>query len=117
MPDNPRIRVSPGIAGSVARSHDPRTIAVTARSQSPLAWLRLRCSVRRRRWIARSAIQLSAWTEHRTYNADIARGLLARTVELPSSKRALILMLTEYRHALADLAAARPQASSGIAWS
>lgn len=41
---------------------------------------------------------------HRTYDAALARELLASTGELPSSKRALIVMLTEYRHALADLA-------------
>jgi len=29
--------------------------------------------------------------------------LLGRTAELPASKHALIVLLTEYRHALADL--------------
>jgi hypothetical protein len=34
----------------------------------------------------------------------MARELLARTCELPSSKRALLVILTEYRHALHGLA-------------
>jgi hypothetical protein len=43
-------------------------------------------------------------TEHPTYDAAMARELLARTCELPSSKRALLIVLTEYRHALHGLA-------------
>jgi hypothetical protein len=39
------------------------------------------------------------------YDVDLARELLSRTAELPSSKRGLLAVLTEYRHALAALAA------------
>ena len=39
------------------------------------------------------------------YDVDLARELLSRTAELPSSKRDLLAVLTEYRHALAALAA------------
>ncbi len=39
------------------------------------------------------------------YDAALARELLSRTAELPSSKRDLLAVLTEYRHALAALAA------------
>jgi hypothetical protein len=41
------------------------------------------------------------------YDVALARELLARTAELPSSKRDLMAVLTEYRHALAALAAER----------
>src|ERR1039457_301962 len=39
------------------------------------------------------------------YDVDLARELLSRTAELPSSKRGLLAVLTEYRYALAALAA------------
>jgi hypothetical protein len=39
------------------------------------------------------------------YDADLARELLSRTAELPSSKCGLLAVLTEYRRALAALAA------------
>lgn len=42
-------------------------------------------------------------TGHLTYDADLARELLGRTSELPASRHALIVVLTEYRHAIADL--------------
>ena len=38
------------------------------------------------------------------YDLALARELLSRTAELPSSKRGLLAVLTEYRHALAALA-------------
>ena len=38
------------------------------------------------------------------YDVDLARELLSRTAELPSSKCGLLAVLTEYRHALAALA-------------
>ena len=42
--------------------------------------------------------------EHPAYDVALARQLLLDTVELPASKHALLVMLTEYRHALIDLA-------------
>jgi hypothetical protein len=39
------------------------------------------------------------------YDVALARELLSRTAELPGSKRDLLAVLTEYRHALAALAA------------
>lgn len=39
------------------------------------------------------------------YDLALARELLSRTAELPSTKRGLLAVLTEYRHALAALAA------------
>jgi hypothetical protein len=39
------------------------------------------------------------------YDVALARELLSRTAELPSNKRGLLAVLTEYRHALAALAA------------
>ena len=39
------------------------------------------------------------------YDVDLARELLSRTAELPNSKRGMLAVLTEYRHALAALAA------------
>jgi len=40
-----------------------------------------------------------------SYDAALARELLSRTAELPSSKGGLLAVLTEYRHALAALTA------------
>ena len=42
--------------------------------------------------------------ERPAYDVALARQLLSNTAELPSSKHALLVMLTEYRHALTDLA-------------
>jgi hypothetical protein len=39
------------------------------------------------------------------YDVALARELLSRTAERPSNKRGLLAVLTEYRHALAALAA------------
>lgn len=44
-------------------------------------------------------------TGHLRYNPARARQLLARTRELPSTKRDLVALLAEYRHALHDLTA------------
>jgi len=63
-----------------------RTIAVAARGRSRLSRLRVRYPDR---------------DEYRRYDADLARELLARTGELPGSKRELIALLAEYRKALA----------------
>ncbi len=65
-----------------------RTIAVTARGQGLFARLRL----------TYPDTELD-----RPYDAALARELLASTCDLPAGKRALIAMLIEYRHALADL--------------
>ncbi len=59
-----------------------------------------------RRADRRSRIRLSnsGQADHPSYDAALARELLARTCELPASKPALVAMLTEYRRALHDLA-------------
>jgi len=64
-------------------------IAVTARTRSRLSRLRTRNPDQ---------------AEHPHYDAALARELLARTGELPHSKRDLIIVLAEYRHALHALA-------------
>lgn len=46
------------------------------------------------------------------YDTALARELLARTGELPASKRGLVALLTEYRHALHALAS-RPREHDG----
>ncbi len=66
-----------------------RTISVTARGHGRFSRLLLACPDR---------------AESPVYDAALARELLARTGEFPSSKRALLAILTEYRHALHDLA-------------
>jgi anti-sigma regulatory factor (Ser/Thr protein kinase) len=72
----------------MARPGSPQAITVTARSHGRLARLRLRYPDHQ---------------AHHTYNLASARELLARTRELPARKRALLILLTEYRHALADI--------------
>jgi|ERR1022692_3838512 hypothetical protein len=66
-----------------------RTIAVTGRSRSRLSRLRVRYPDR---------------APHPAYDTALARELLAFTGELPDSKHALVVLLTEYRHALYALA-------------
>ncbi len=41
---------------------------------------------------------------HPAYDPDLAIELVGRTGELPTSKHDLVVLLTEYRHALIDLA-------------
>ncbi len=67
-----------------------RTIAVTTRCRSRFAWLKVR---------------YPDAAQHPRYSTELARELLARTAELPDTKRGLIIVLTEYRHALAALIA------------
>jgi transcriptional regulator with XRE-family HTH domain len=43
-------------------------------------------------------------TDHRRYTADMARELLAKTSEFPNTKGGMLILLTEYRHALYDVA-------------
>lgn len=43
-------------------------------------------------------------TEDGRYDAAMARELLAMTAEFPNTKGALLILLTEYRHALYDMA-------------
>lgn len=43
-------------------------------------------------------------TEHGRYDAAMARELLALTTEFPDSKGGMLILLTEYRHALHDIA-------------
>lgn len=44
-------------------------------------------------------------TEHGRYDTATARELLAMTGEFPNTKSGLLILLTEYRHALYDIAA------------
>lgn len=72
-----------------APSRPARTFAVTARSSSRFARLKLRYP---------DAAPL------RRYDADQALELLANTADLPARKHDLIVIMTEYRHALHALA-------------
>ena len=73
----------------------PRTISVVARGRGRLSRLRL---------------VLPDQSGPLVYDAALARELLARTAELPSGRRALVAILTEYRRALHDLAAGHGEA-------
>jgi len=44
---------------------------------------------------------------------SLARELLSRTGEIPSSRRGLLAILTEYRHALSALAAESAEVTDG----
>lgn len=91
---------------------DTQTIAVTARSQSRFARLKVRrpgTPASRLRCItqpgtARPPLPPAAYTP------ALAIELLAGTAELPGSKRALLTVLAEYRRALHDLATRAPAA-------
>lgn len=50
---------------------------------------------------------------HETYDADLAMELVMRTGELPTSKHDLVVLLTEYRFALLDLASQALGAGQG----
>ena len=94
----PSLRAEPGQQAAPA-------IAVTARSQSRFARLSLRRSDSRPRswctWIRAAYPDRNA---HPQYDAALALKLLAGTGELPARKHDLIVLLTEYRHALHALA-------------
>ena len=68
--------------------NQPQTISVT----------------RRRSRLARLRLVRPDKAGNAGYDAARARELLARTAEIPFGKRALLAILTEYRHALHDLA-------------
>ena len=81
-----------------------RTIAVTARSSSRLARLKLRYPGSPRSWLARFFTRYPGQVAHPVYDAALAMELIDRTGELPASKHDLIVVATEYRHALHALA-------------
>lgn len=80
-----------------------RTVAVTARSKSRFARLRLCYPSHQPSRFLRPAAQQPRQADHPCYDADLSMELLGRTCELPDSKRELIALLTEYRHALCAL--------------
>ena len=77
----------------MTRRHSGRTIAVLTRGRSRFSRLRVRYPDGRTCGGGRTA-----------YDAATARELLASTGELPASRRDLVAVLTEYRHALFALA-------------
>lgn len=62
------------------------------------------------RWWSRLRIKYPEWSPGQNalpaYDLATARQLLALTGELPASKRGLLVVLTEYRRALATLVSA-----------
>jgi len=83
----------------------PRTIAVRCRQGG--------------RWWPHLRIEYPQWridgADRPAYDAPMARQVLALTGELPASKRGLLVVLAEYRHALYTLAfaAERPASEPG----
>lgn len=80
-----------------------RTVAVTARSRSRFARLRLHSPGHRPSRLLVPAAQYTRQSDHPCYDADLSMELLGRTCELPDSKRDLIALPAEYRHALCAL--------------
>ena len=76
------------------------TVAVTARSRSRFARLRLRYPARQRSRFVPFSGRYARAAQHPCYNAELSMELLRRTGELPDSKRDLVALLTEYRRAL-----------------
>jgi hypothetical protein len=84
-----------------------RTIYVTYRGYSRFGRIRLRRPGPQPPLSARiTALYPAARVPERTtdYDADLAIELLASTCELPEGKRALMIIIGEYRHALHALA-------------
>ncbi len=102
--------------GSPGAERPARTIAITARSSSRLARLNLRYPAgTRRSWLSRFRTRYPDAADHPDYDAELALELIGRTSELPASKHDLIVILTEYRHALHDLATqSREQQPCGL---
>jgi hypothetical protein len=73
--------------------------------------LTISVAARRKSRFCRTRIEYPAWVVNGTrrppFDVALARELLARTGELPSSRGDLRAVLAEYRHALAALAAER----------
>lgn len=80
--------------GTMTTMDARRTIAVTTRRNGRLSRLRIEYPQWMREPDRRPA-----------YDLDLVRLLLTLTSELPGSKRALLVLLAEYRHALLGLAA------------
>ncbi len=71
----------------------------------------------RGRWRRRLGVEYPACVvsggQRPPYGAALARELLSRTGEIPSSRRGLLAILTEYRHALSALAAESAEVTDG----
>lgn len=78
----------------MARKHSGRTIAVLTSGRSRFSRLRVRYP----------DSTTCGGGSRTAYDAATARELLASTGELPASRRDLVAVLTEYRHALFALA-------------
>jgi|HubBroStandDraft_1064217.scaffolds.fasta_scaffold12486_4 hypothetical protein len=93
--------------GKTEASPAPRTIYTTYRTHSRFSRVRLRRPGPRPRFGDRiTALFPSARIpgEAAEYTPELALELLARTADFPESKRALFLILSEYGHALHNLA-------------
>jgi hypothetical protein len=89
----------------MASAQPARTIAVTARSSSRFARLKLRYpDGTRRRWLAPFAARYPSKVEVPEYDAALAMELIDNTGELPASEHDLVVIITHYRHALHALA-------------
>jgi hypothetical protein len=82
-----------------------RTIAVTARSSSRFARLKLRYPTSTPPgWLAPFSARNPAQVEVPEYDAGLAMELGGTTGELPASKHDIVVIITHYRHALRALA-------------
>lgn len=63
---------------------------------------------RRDQWWQRPKPFPADKTAHGRYDAAMARELLAMTGEFPDTKSGMLILLTEYRHALYDVASGSP---------
>lgn len=85
---------------------DRRTIGVRYRAHR-FARIRLRYPYGRRRSVLAALTTRNHYPtqkSHPDYDAELAMQLLDETGELPTSKHDLVVVLTEYRHALHALA-------------
>jgi hypothetical protein len=84
----------------MARKPFAQTIAVTARSSSRFAGLKLRYpDGTPRRWPARFTARYPAQVEVPDHDAAAAMELIGNTGELPASTHGLVVIITHYRHA------------------
>jgi hypothetical protein len=97
----------------MARKPPARTIAVTARSSSRFARLRLRYPAGTPRGLARFSTRYPGQVQVPEYDAALAMELVSNTGELPASKHDLIVIITHYRRALYTLASQILNSQSG----
>jgi len=109
-PESVTLRPQPKTGETAKKETSERTPSMTLDTQRTIA---VRCR-KSGHWWTRLRIEYPQWkidgADRPAYDVPMARQLLALTGELPTSKRGLVAVLAEYRHALYALAFAAERA-------